>query len=194
MAKKTQVARPAKTAKPAENCTVVAESKRHPRHYLLLVETARHKKHMLNTPGGSVEKQDRGKGAGKPAFFVCGVRELLEETGLRLDPEESRLVAENEDPGQPNSRHRVIGGRVIDETVRTSKEHPYMGFFSVGQIEGFEEFGLLRSPRVLQAIKNYDNGMGVDLGGYLAICSDTPKEYPADLVRPSLEEIADLDA
>lgn len=125
--------------------------------FVLVEETAPHKKGKINLPGGNKDPIDL-------TLFDTAIREVKEETGggdvndpsynpaFGLDVEVVGLVPTR--PNKPKSNHisHFFAATAVGGLMRATAEHPVVDTYSIDEISTLLDDGLLRDRRVLDAV------------------------------------------
>jgi 8-oxo-dGTP pyrophosphatase MutT (NUDIX family) len=133
---------------------------------LLAKETAKHKAGQRSFPGGSVEKQDIRKGNKvlQKVLESCGLREGVEESGYLLRI--THGVAVHARPG--DRQHIIVKSEIAGGQLRTSDEHPEVGFHQVDELEAMEAEGQLRWPTMIGDIHRVIEGNMMPIDEFMA--------------------------
>jgi len=129
-------------------------------------ETAEHKFNKLSFPGGSVEKQDirTGDKVLQRVLEACGLREGLEESGYLLKI--THGVAAHARPG--GRQHIIVKSEIIGGQLRTSEEHPEVGFYRLDELEAMDAGGQLRWPTMLGDVHKVIEGNLMPIDEFMA--------------------------
>jgi ADP-ribose pyrophosphatase YjhB (NUDIX family) len=132
--------------------------------FVLIEETAPHKKGLFNLPGGNEDVDDF-------TLLRTATRETKEETGGEhsnnpthgLDIAIDGLIAVY--PHEKRQRHRiaVFSGLVVSGTMNPTPEHPTVNAYSIEEIDEFYRNDMLRHPRVHHAIHAYLGDLAIPI-------------------------------
>ncbi|MEI8338909.1 NUDIX domain-containing protein [bacterium] len=133
-------------------CVSVLEHPVGSNSYVLVEETKNKKRGLFNLPGG---KQNYIDGY-EENLFEAAIRETEEETGLQTE-----LIGFLGlfDYHQDEKLHIAFVAKAIGGSLKTSKIHPTVESFPLHAIEDHLNSGsMLRSPRVMSAIRQHQSG------------------------------------
>jgi ADP-ribose pyrophosphatase YjhB (NUDIX family) len=134
------------------------------RRFVLIEETATHKRGKFNIPGGNEDFGDF-------TLIRTAQRETKEETGGEnsADPDDGLDIAVNGliaiYPHEKRPRHRiaVFSGSVVGGMMIPTPEHPTVNAYSIEEIDEFYKNDLLRHPRVHHAIHAYLGDLAIPI-------------------------------
>jgi ADP-ribose pyrophosphatase YjhB (NUDIX family) len=148
------------------NGSAVIEHPRGTERFVLIEETAPHKRGLLNLPGGNEDFEDH-------TLLGTAIRETKEETGGAnstdpthgLDIEIDGLIATYTHEKRPKHRIAVFSGFVLEVSgvMNPTPEHPTVNAYSIEEIDEFYRNDLLRHPRVHHAIHAYLSGLAIPI-------------------------------
>jgi ADP-ribose pyrophosphatase YjhB (NUDIX family) len=120
--------------------------------YLLVREGKSRRRLVYNLPGGKLLfRETLAEGV---------VREVHEETGLVVSPQEIIGVYHCPDTGEGCAVLDVIfWARVTGGEIRITEAHPEVEFVRRSEVETRWESGMLRGSHVLRAIDDFESGM-----------------------------------
>jgi 8-oxo-dGTP pyrophosphatase MutT (NUDIX family) len=141
----------------------------HPRgtgRFVLIEETAPHKRGKFNIPGGNEDEEDLS------SLPRTAARETKEETGAGVNPIDPNhgldvvindLIAVYPHEKRPKHRIAIFSGFVASGIMRPTSEHPIVDAYSIEEIDEFYRNDMLRHPRVHHAIHAYLGGLTVPI-------------------------------
>ena len=124
--------------------------------FLLVQETKKIVKGKFNLPAGRLEADEE--------IAHAAAREAEEETGLKIQPRKlvgayQRILV----PEGNNIVTFVFASEVLSGKIQTSREHPIVKYFSLGEIQEMHKKKMLRSVWLCDAINDYIAGEKSDL-------------------------------
>jgi 8-oxo-dGTP pyrophosphatase MutT (NUDIX family) len=123
--------------------------------FILVQETLLDKKGFYNLPAGTLEIDED--------LQACLVREVQEETGVTIVPKSFVGVYQYVLDTGHNIVLFIFAASIDEGATFHSEEHVVIESLSYDEVVAYDTAGKLRSPIVLKAIEDYQNGQRLPL-------------------------------
>ena len=157
------------------SCPVVMSHLYYPDRIVLVEEPK--KGYSFNLPGGGL---DISANKNAETIFECATREVQEETGL-----EEVVIAGFlgiDQIKRANKLHITLAGMAISGDIHSSAQHPTVKLATLDEVEYLNDHGRLRSPRVINRVRQYFSGQVYPADTILQILHNDP--YPTIKRQP----------